>query len=69
MALYDPSLALEEMRVQSELDNVTSLVKQGESLEAIEVECEDGQVTLTVVFDCLDPILIEIRTDPDEAGE
>ena len=69
MALYDPSLALEEMRVQSELDSVTSLVKQGESLEAIEVECEDGQVTLTVVFDCLDPILIEIRTDPDEAGE
>ena len=69
MALYDPSLALEEMRVQSELDSVTNLVKQGESLEAIEVECEDGQVTLTVVFDCLDPILIEIRTDPDEAGE
>ena len=69
MALYDPSLALEEMRVQSELDNVTSLVKQGESLEAIEVECEDGQATLTVVFDCLDPIIIEIRTDPDEAGE
>ena len=69
MALYDPSLALEEMRVQSELDSVTSLVKQGESLEAIEVECEDGQATLTFAFDCLDPIIIEVRTDPDEAGE